>query len=631
MATLTLRPNAAGASTELTKNEAGGYNWDRVDEVVADDATTFVTHSTNSTWQTDLYNVPNHTTESGTINSVKVYTRQYVEAAADSTLFVRVKIYTHSTAYHALQTMFKGSWTTSSYTWTTNPNTGLAWTWDEIDDMQIGASLYSGNALYFSKCTQVYAEVDYTPLPVAYTRSITTSIGLQASMDREVGISEYLCIASRGSNSIKTKDGSTWTSCAIETNALPASYFAQFENRLCALNYQYMGLCYSDVNDIGSNWTNEPYFPNLPSVFNGMFAGRDSSGNNALYFLTPKGMYLLDVFENMVFSPTEANWEIDDNSGKKGLYFRGKNYVLVNKGILEIAEGVATPIGPDMDDGLPEELQGVITDIIGVGFWLVIAIDGGASKKSSILKRYITGTHWQPVYVGSLNAPIRTLCWDSNTLYFGEGTNVKSLPLYNAMSNAKQQSGMTYCATGSLTYPRFSSDFEAMTKVAHKVRAVTRDCNDNEKVTMYYRIDDDTDWTLLGEFATSPRPTALSFGDNGIEFESIQLKAVYERGSTTTNSPKVESLTLEYRPIPPTLWGWTFKAMALTSGAVKGQSIIDALTTAMSTKTLMSFYPTGNSNDTEYFVEVSGMPASKKGTEFGQEGIFQVSVQEVVD
>jgi hypothetical protein len=473
-----------------------------------------------------------------------------------------------------------------------------------------------------------------------YARSLTATVLFQPSI---VGFAEgdtYLCVASRDGGSIKTKvfSGTTWDVCAKDAagrGTLPVAWFAQFDNRLCGLNYENSDFCYSQVNDLVTNWEDKPNFPNLPVKFTGLFAGRDSSDTPTLYFLTQKGMYYLDVFTNFVFGSTEVTWELDDTSGKKGLYWRGDNYIAVGKGIYQIHGTVVSLIGPDMDDGLPSGLQGTISDMIGVGFWLVIAVDGGSSAKSSILKRYITGKHWHPVYVGSIDTPITTLCWDSGTLYFGEGTNVKSLPFSAVTDNVNTISALERVATGSLTYPYFHSAFEAMPKVAHKVWATTRDCTADETISIYYRIDEDTGWTLLGSFITSPRPTALPFpasGDSiGIEFERIQFKEVMTRGSTATNSPKLESLILEYRVVPPTLCGWTIKVNAVTTGDRKGKDIIEALWAAIRSKTLLSFYPGGDKDGTEYFVQVDTIPGTEKGTEFGQEGLYTLSLKEVID
>lgn len=472
---------------------------------------------------------------------------------------------------------------------------------------------------------------------VAFTRSLTTAIGLQASVETSgKNLTSWLCIASRSNGSVKTRDGTAWSSCAKDANGdLLGAHFAQYDNRLCVIRNENIGFAYSDVNDITANWTDKPNFPNLPQKFTDLFVGRDAGDNPTLRFVTPIGVYYLDVFTNFVFGPTEVGWEYDDLSGKKGMYWKGDEYIAVGKGIYKVSSGEVSLVGPDMDDGLPEDMQGAITDMIGIGFWLVIAIDGGASSKSSILKRYITGKHWHPVYVGSKNNSIKSLFWDSGTLYFGEGSDVKSLPFSNKTENVAKLSTHPYCETGDLIYPYFHSEFEAMPKVAHKVRAVTQDCTDDNKITIYYRVDEDTDWTELGSFTESPRPNALSFpasGDSvGVPFERIQLKRSHARDSTTTNSPKLESLTLEYRVVPPVLWGWDFRVQALSSGDQSGKSIINALKEAIEKGTLMSFYPDGDKSSTEYFVEVTQMPGNEAGTEFGIEGIYTVSVSEVVD
>jgi len=465
-----------------------------------------------------------------------------------------------------------------------------------------------------------------------YGRSLTVEAGVQAFLESELNQYLFLCVASQDQGSVKTADpvGGTWTACAKDaTGSLAGAWLAQFNNRLCVLRKQYAGFSYSPVGDIVSDWTDKPAFPNYPGAFTGMFAGRDSSDNPTLYFLSPTGMHYLDVFTNFVYGKTELTWEEDNTAGKKGIYFRGAHYIAVGKGVYQLQAGVAAPVGPDTDDGLPEDLQGTVSDMIGVGFWLVIAVDGGEGAKSSILKRYITGKHWHVVYTGSVNTPIRALVWDSGTLYFGEGTNVKSLPFSNLTDNAKLLATHTYGASGTLYYPRFHSEFEAMPKVAHKVRAVTRGCSSDETITVSYRIDSNTAWTELGSFTSSPRPTALSFSDAGVEFESIEFKAVSARGGTTTNGPKVESLTLEFRVIPPLLWGWDMKIVARTDRDHTGQAIINALATVAEATTLLSFYPSGSKDGTEYFVEVVGHPRNEEGTEFGQEGTYGLSVQQV--
>ncbi|MBA7635581.1 hypothetical protein ES703_43185 [subsurface metagenome] len=91
-------------------------------------------------------------------------------------VYARAVIRTHGTVYTGGEESTTGdTFVTKSYQWTTNPNTGEDWTWDEIDALQIGVDLKTYYDHDSAELTQVYVEVNYT----AYKPSGTiTSINL---------------------------------------------------------------------------------------------------------------------------------------------------------------------------------------------------------------------------------------------------------------------------------------------------------------------------------------------------------------------------------------------------------------------------------------------------------------------
>ena len=163
---LTLRPNGAGDLTENTLYpNSGEENWEDVDEEVADDDSTYVESNSPGSSTRDLYTIPT-TSLSGTINSITIYVRMKIDLYTTYDNYILLK--THSTLYESDSiTVDSKDWTNSNAVWTTNPYTGSAWTWDEINTLQIGVSLYSDvpgqPPPYNTYCTQVYVEVDYTP------------------------------------------------------------------------------------------------------------------------------------------------------------------------------------------------------------------------------------------------------------------------------------------------------------------------------------------------------------------------------------------------------------------------------------------------------------------------------------
>ncbi len=441
---------------------------------------------------------------------------------------------------------------------------------------------------------------------------------------------ECLVVASSASGAVYTHDaGTNWSTFT----ASDASYLEEFENRLCTLANTNKGFVYSADSDLSSTTTKADY-PNLPVAATGLLAAKDPNDDPILYALTTEGLYALDVFDNFYKYKTEFTWARDSTSGKAGLYAKGDVYVCAGGArLLRISGGIVSEWGPDDDDGLPEDLQGDIVDITIAGYWIIIALDGGGSNKSCILKRHISKGKWHVVYVSASGARIYSLCWDDGTLYFGEDNDVKSLPLSSKTDNYKHLSTHTYSASGDLYTSWFSSVFEDMPKVAHELWCKSEDMNADEKATVYYRVDTDTSWTSLGTFNLSPRDDVLTFGTNsvGVQFERIQFKVSLARGSTTTNSPKIERLVLKYRVVPPYLEGWTFRvSLEDTEHYGRGEQLLSNLKATAASGTLVEFYPTGSKGDDVKYVQVMGLNVRERETEWGKAGSCVVTVAEVI-
>ncbi len=159
MSTVTLRPNGQGSETAVQAPGVKATHWQMVDEDPHDGSATFI-HVTiqSSQWWRDLYTIPN-TENVGAISKVEVFA---VTSHAISAMHNSLR--THDTSYDSLDDNGLGPWTLWSWEWTTNPFTGEAWTWDEINALEIGVQLRGSlQASPLSDCTQVYAEVTFTP------------------------------------------------------------------------------------------------------------------------------------------------------------------------------------------------------------------------------------------------------------------------------------------------------------------------------------------------------------------------------------------------------------------------------------------------------------------------------------
>ncbi len=164
-----LVPDAAGDKTNITGQwPLTGEHWDKVQDIPADDWDTYV-YGTGTGSETDEYDLTDHSEGEGPINSVTVYFRfaGYEDGGTQYTVRARAVLRVNATDYpgsHASQT--GQTFTTSSYTWAANPATNQAWTWDDIDALQAGVTLWADDSNASAFCTQVYVAVDYTPPPV---------------------------------------------------------------------------------------------------------------------------------------------------------------------------------------------------------------------------------------------------------------------------------------------------------------------------------------------------------------------------------------------------------------------------------------------------------------------------------
>lgn len=181
---ITLRPDSAGDATNFERGGTNDYgaNYKQVWEAIADDDGSWVRCPTSA--QTyDLYNIETDATlTSANINSVTVYARmKHDDGLIANAAWIDIK--TGGTLYTKGKTLTT-SWTLYSNTWTTNPNTGVAWTKADIDALQIGATLQRATpGDHAGKLTQIYAVIDYDINICAELRCTQTYVRINYTPD----------------------------------------------------------------------------------------------------------------------------------------------------------------------------------------------------------------------------------------------------------------------------------------------------------------------------------------------------------------------------------------------------------------------------------------------------------------
>ena len=158
---ITLRPNADGATTDWEISGAA-TNYECVDEEIADEYTTYVRSKTDG--DIDYYELPNPGL-SGTIDTVSVFIVHGKQPGCAGggivpALVLGLDVNGDKTFEGGYGTPF--SWKTLSSTYTTNP-TGGAWTWANIDDLEIYIEIINpgGSGVEYHYVTQAYVTINY--------------------------------------------------------------------------------------------------------------------------------------------------------------------------------------------------------------------------------------------------------------------------------------------------------------------------------------------------------------------------------------------------------------------------------------------------------------------------------------
>jgi len=149
-------PVGVGSETNIPNLVGAATHWEAV--LVDDDDTSYVetpaTGGVPATYR-DLYDMTTGLS-GGVISEVLVIARVKKDQAPP---LAGCSIKTHGVVYDGdLVSTAIGSYQTITTSWTTNPNTGLAWTWDEINALEAGIRL-QGSKFYYERCTQLYVEV----------------------------------------------------------------------------------------------------------------------------------------------------------------------------------------------------------------------------------------------------------------------------------------------------------------------------------------------------------------------------------------------------------------------------------------------------------------------------------------
>lgn len=206
------------------------------------------------------------------------------------------------------------------------------------------------------------------------------------------------------------------------------------------------------------------------------------------------------------------------------LYFNFLN------GLERYYSSVLDDVGPNRDDGLPSDRQGIIRKMAGYPGRIFAAIDAGSSGVSSVLgnaSNASDGSGWCEVY----RAPVAGLrIWDLkfqpipgstlDRLWIVVGDDILWIPFPSGEIKPTNDTTYRYIHESTITLGYMYAGLYDIYKFYHSLKIFSENLDeDSVEIEADYQIDGETDWTPLSDaFYKSPMQEVKlleTFGENG--------------------------------------------------------------------------------------------------------------------
>ena len=361
---------------------------------------------------------------------------------------------------------------------------------------------------------------------------------------------EYLVFAtydSGGSGYTYTSDGASFTDDTTDTQ-----FLAFWDDRLWGISHS--GQLWF-ATTIGTETTVAKL--NLPDGYvTNLFVGPDATGEPIIYAATKVGLYAYDS-PNDRFVKTGLVFPEHPDGGKGAITWNGAIYITAGLSMFQYSPrtGQVFPVGLDRLESLVGISAINIKSIVrlqSTSYFIFASLTSGTGIYA------FDGSAWfqwsgdgDLIFVSNAYGSYRIWQDDSSNdaLYFNQ--------LPTSRVDSRQNTSFVYGSTGFFLMPWFDAGENDANKLAVRLHVEVEGASADEKVTVFYRLNYSNQtnafigFTTLKEI-TSDGVTTISFPDDGtskegLTFRAIQFRLSLARGSTTTATPNVKALTMEYR------------------------------------------------------------------------------------
>lgn len=367
----------------------------------------------------------------------------------------------------------------------------------------------------------------------------------------------------------------------------PTGYLAVWDNKLWTIAATATGWTVYQSTD-GVAWTAGASIDTGDRVTD-LLRFRDTAGGSALCALTDRGLYIYDA--------TAPRWNLSDavwprmpsTQNARGTVFRdGRLYVNIGDlTMIAIQPGttfVITPVGLDLDDGVPSDEQGRIVELTSDINYVIASVDSTTDTTSASDDWYgsdaweweqwasISGKTGVRAYFGGWHKLYTTTqasypsgraldlssAYDRRRLYFSLPSGVHYIDLGNGLYNPLFNPTLHFeDGPVSHTTPWWDYGTEGQLKNHGHLFLLTKDCSSTETILVEYAKDlDDSTWYPLTTITTNG-VQELKPGDRaGDTARYFRYRFTLDRGSNDMLAPKMRYYQSDTMRLLPATYGY---------------------------------------------------------------------------
>lgn len=279
-------------------------------------------------------------------------------------------------------------------------------------------------------------------------------------------------------------------------------------------------------------------------------------------------LHRIDLLNNDILVPiliTSFETLADETNGRVTAHSGPYLYFNMGPRLMRYVDGNVESVGPDLDEGLPHDRQGVISAIIPyAGDQVIYAVNAGQRDPDFTSTIILRGNGTHELYRAPVGEPIRDIRVQvspglkSDFLWVNVGSQLIWVPIPSYTRDPLKDldsdgvSNYPYLHDGYLDLGYFTDNMQGLRKVFVSLSLVTRNLSSDLRwVTAYYRTDDTLTWTKIATDYTISPLQELAFTTNYVNCKKLQVRLRPRRKGGVLTTPVIESVYVKGVSIYP--------------------------------------------------------------------------------